>query len=223
MSDTIVESAGRKSTGRKSAGRKSAIDYPRGLTFEKVWAMFQETDKKFQETEKIIKENAERHKETERLVSKTTKSVKALTTQMGGLHNSFGELAEHLVAPGIVKKFNEIGYNFDSVATKGMKLYGKDKKVKAEIDIVLENGDTIIAVEVKSKVKEKDIDYNIKKLEILREHKRRDTRKILGAIAGAVFGSTEKQASIEAGFYVIEQTGDTMKLDIPEDFIPREW
>ena len=198
----------------------TAIDYPRGLTFEKVWAMFHETDKKFKETEKIIKETAEkqaeRQKENDRL-------IKALTAQMGGLHNSFGELAEHLVAPGIVERFNEIGYKFDSVATKGMKLYGKDKKVKAEIDIVLENGDTIIAVEVKTKVNAKDINYNIKKLEILREYKRSDTRKILGAIAGAVFESKEKEAAIEAGFYVIEQTGDTMKLDIPDGFTPREW
>ena len=215
----------------------TSIDYPRGLTFEQVWASIMELKERQKEWQKenaesqkewqkekaeLQKENAERHKEYDRI-------IKALTAQMGGLHNSFGELAEHLVAPGIVERFNEIGYKFDSVATKGMKLYGEDKKVKAEIDIVLENGDTVIAVEVKSKVKEKDIDYNIKKLEILREYKRSDPRKILGAIAGAVFGNEEKQAAIEAGFYVIEQTGlpaqagNTMKLDIPEGFIPREW
>jgi hypothetical protein len=26
-----------------------------------------------------------------------------------------------------------------------------------------------------------------------------------------------------AGFYVIEQTGDTVKIDIPQGFTPREW
>jgi hypothetical protein len=25
------------------------------------------------------------------------------------------------------------------------------------------------------------------------------------------------------GFYVIEQTGDTVKITIPENFTPREW
>ena len=28
---------------------------------------------------------------------------------------------------------------------------------------------------------------------------------------------------IAAGFYVIEQSGDTMRIDIQEDFIPKEW
>jgi hypothetical protein len=29
--------------------------------------------------------------------------------------------------------------------------------------------------------------------------------------------------AFNAGFYVIEQTGDTVKIDIPKDFTPREW
>jgi hypothetical protein len=38
-----------------------------GLTFEKVWAMFQETDKQIKETDKQIKESAQ---ETERLIQR---------------------------------------------------------------------------------------------------------------------------------------------------------
>jgi len=38
---------------------------------------------------------------------------------MGGLHNSFGEMAEHLVAPGIVERFNNLGYHFDGIADRG--------------------------------------------------------------------------------------------------------
>jgi hypothetical protein len=66
-------------------------DYPRGITFEQVWAAIMED-----------------RKENDRL-------MKDLTIQMGGLHRSFGELAEHLVAPGIVSRFNELGYHFDSM------------------------------------------------------------------------------------------------------------
>jgi hypothetical protein len=46
---------------------------------------------------------------------------------------------------------------------------------------------------------------------------------IKGAIAGAIFGAAEKKATMEAGLYVVEQSGDTMKIDVPEDFVPREW
>jgi hypothetical protein len=32
------------------------------------------------------------------------------------VHRNFGELAEYLVAPGIVKRFNEAGFHFESIA-----------------------------------------------------------------------------------------------------------
>jgi len=182
-----------------------------GLTFEKVWAMFQETDRKMWETDQRFK--------------KTEAFLKDIGRQIGGLNNSFGELAEHLVAPGIAEKFNELGHHFDGIAEGGYRIFGEKGKVIAEIDLLLENGDCLMAVEVKAKPKMKDIEHHIKRLEILREHrdKKHDSRKIYGAIAGAVFGTEEKEASIAAGFYVIEQSGDTMKIDIPDGFVPSEW
>jgi hypothetical protein len=32
-----------------------------------------------------------------------------------------------------------------------------------------------------------------------------------------------RAAALKAGFYVITQTGDTVKIDVPEDFIPKAW
>jgi len=179
-------------------------DYPRGVTFEQVWASLQETDRMQKETARIVKE---------------------LGIQFGDLSNKFGEIAEHLVAPGIADKFNKLGHHFDGIASGGYKIHDNKGKVIAEVDILMENGDCIMAVEVKAEPRIKDIEHHIKRLEILREHrkKKRDDRKIYGAIAGAVFGHEEKQATIEAGFYVLEQSGDTMKMDIPHDFIPRKW
>jgi len=31
------------------------------------------------------------------------------------------------------------------------------------------------------------------------------------------------EAILEAGFYPLEQSGDTMKIDLPQGFVPREW
>jgi hypothetical protein len=47
--------------------------------------------------------------------------------------------------------------------------------------------------------------------------------KILGAIAGAVFDGDVKEATLAAGFFVIEQSGDTMKIDMPEGWKPVEY
>jgi hypothetical protein len=170
------------------------------------------------ETDRSLKEVAERQKVTDRIVRRNGK-------QMGELHNRFGELAEHLVAPGIAKRFNELGYHFDRIAPGGLKILDQEGNVRTEIDLMLENGGHIIAVEVKTKPALKDIDHHIKRLQILREDrdKWRDNRKILGAIAGAIFPTELKEAVLEAGLYVLEQSGDTMKMYLPGGFVPREW
>jgi multidrug efflux pump subunit AcrA (membrane-fusion protein) len=179
-----------------------------------------------QEAEAKAREELDRRfKETERLFKELRKQQKRTGRQMGLLSNRFGELAEHLVAPRIHARFNERGYFFGEMATKGAKISGEDGKTKAEIDILMQNGEIVMAVEVKAKPAVKDVEHHIKRLEILRDYyrKRNDLRKIQGAIAGAIFGSEEKKAVIEAGLYVIEQSGDTMKIEVPDGFVPREW
>jgi len=170
------------------------------------------------EREKL--ERINEHKKLDRIVRRNSK-------QMGELHRRFGQLAEHLVAPGITKRFNELGYHFDIVATKGAKIYDeKTGKVKTEIDLLMENGKTIMVVEVKSKPVIQDVEHHIKRLEILCDKRRtflNDYRKVQGAIAGAIYEDDVKKAVREAGMYVIEQSGDTMKIDMPDGFIPREW
>ena len=80
-------------------------------------------------------------------------------------------------------------------------------------------------MEVKSKPKRADIADFERRLEVLRKYKDKhhDERRIRGAIAGAVFDDSVKRAVLKAGFYVIEQTGDTVKINVPEDFKPKEW
>ena len=184
-----------------------------------------EADRRMKERDQQLEKINQTLDRTALLSKETEKKLKELGEQMGSLHNSFGELAEHLVAPGIVERFNELGYTFDSVATHGCKIYDEKGKTKAEIDLLLENSEYIVAVEVKSKAVENDIERHVRRLQILREHrdKHHDRRRVRGAIASAVFLPGIKEKVLEAGFYVIEQSGDTMCIDIPEGFIPKEW
>ena len=178
-------------------------------SFESVWAIMQENAVQ-------MKEFRESQKETER-------SIKALTSQMGGLHNKFGAIAEHLVGPGIVERFNNLGYHFNSITNRGLKILDEKGNLETEVDILLENGNFVIAVEVKADVKTDDIKHHVKRLEILRKYRKNDSRKIQGAIAGAIFYPNMKEMALANGFYVLEQSGDTMKMDIPEGFKPKEW
>jgi hypothetical protein len=186
--------------------------------------LIKETDQLQKETAQQMKETDKQMKETDKQMQKTDRKLEKIGIQIGDLGGRFGELAEHLVAPGVVEKFNEIGFHFDSVATRGMTIYDTKGKPKTEIDLFLENTEYIVAVEVKSKPKEKDIEHHIKRLEILKEYRERKQekpKKIMGAIAGAIFDIDVKKATVNTGFYVLEQSGDTRRMNMPENFTPR--
>ena len=186
-----------------------------GLTFEKVWEMFQESKK---ETDRQIQETREQMKETDRRMKETDRII-------GKLGNRFGELVEHLVAPNIMEKFNELGFFFSQRALDVMIKEPGNPNTSTDIDILLENGDVVIAVEVKAKPKDDDVKDHVKRMEVLRRRadERNDKRKYQGAIAGAIMSPSVHRLIVKTGFYPIEQTGDTVKISMPEKFIAREW
>ena len=155
---------------------------------------------------------------------KADRRIQETNRQLGGISNTFGEVIEHLVLPGIEERFAEMGLRFNQVSPR-RKLKDSAGKLVAEIDLLLENRDTIVAVETKGKPSIKDIEKHGEKLEKLREWigVDGDRKRILGAVAGAVFGSGERLSALKAGFYVIVQSGDTMCMDIPEGFEPKVW
>ena len=71
-----------------------SVDGP--LSFEKVWLMFQETDKKFKETDKLL---TEKFQDTDK---KLNKLEQLFTSQ-------WGKLVESLVEGDVLKILNERG------------------------------------------------------------------------------------------------------------------
>jgi hypothetical protein len=173
-----------------------------GLNFEQVWAALMETDRLFRESK-----------------AETDRQMKELQKSMGYLSNRFGELAEHLVLPSITHKFNALGYHFDDIAKERKFVNPETGRIEAEFDILLENETYSIGVEVKSKPAERDVQDHIRRLEFLRSHKdkRGDQRTIRGAIAGAIMPEAVRLAALRAGLYVIEQSGDTVRIEEPEE------
>jgi len=185
-------------------------EYP-PATFEEVWALTRENAQQF-------KEIREQMKETERIIKENGK-------QMGYLNNRFGEMVEHLIVPNMTEKFNELGFSFEgSLENWKIREPGKPGTL-AEIDILLENGDVAVAIEVKAKPKQGDVDDFLMKMEVLRRNadRRGDRRKFLGALAGAIMSDSVRSYALKCGFYVVEQTGDTVRIVQSEGFKPREW
>ena len=194
------------------------------LTFDKVWEMSQETDRKFQELSRKMEETDRMMKETAQSMKETDRRMKETDRKIGELSNRFGELAEHLVVPSIKEKFNELNFTFEQVS-QNIEITDMSGHCLAEIDILLENGDTVIAVEVKAKPNQKDVDIHAERMEVLRRRAdaRNDTRKFQGAIAGAIMTNEVRNYVHKTVFYAIEQTGETVKINIPKNFKPREW
>jgi hypothetical protein len=187
----------------------TAVEPQMGLDFERVWAALMETRASIQELREAGKE--------------TDMRMKELQKSMGYLDNRFGEMAEHLVIPNIVKKFNDLGYHFNDVA-KERKFYNEETgAVEAEFDVILENGTFSIGVEVKTKPSEKDVKEHTERLGYLRKLKDKlgDKREVRGAIAGAIMAQHVRRAALRAGLYVIEQSGDTVKIEEPKEI--RGW
>ena len=214
-------------------------------TPEEIWAILRETAQQQRENERMWKEGiarreaeeakrqveeAKRREEYERRWEETRKRwdkadqrIDNANEKIGGLDNTFGEIIEHLVAPGIEERFGELGLHFEKVNSNVR--IKQDGQRLAEVDLLLENQEIIMAVEVKAKVTTKDVEKHNIRLEKLRGYYDRghDRRRILGTIAGAVFGPVEREAALKMGLYVVVQSGDTMKLEVPGDFVPQEW
>jgi hypothetical protein len=243
-----------------------------GLTFEKVWAMFQETDRKIQEIarqmqeidrrmQKIEEGTGRRFQEFSPQIQETAQQTREFDLQIKesdeqktdwktlllnnkwirDLGPSVGELYDHEVVPHIVEKFCNLGFRFCSVSGSYEITLDKSKQLYANFDSVLESRETYIGIVVSRRISDENVDeeegkdrykYNpvkglVRSLEVFRLHRDKigvdSEKKIYGALAGAVMSDKAKAAALKAGLYVVVPSGDTVKIDVPEGFIPKAW
>jgi hypothetical protein len=193
-----------------------------GLTFEKVWAMFQETDRQFKETDRKFEELREDMKETDRRFQETDRQLKKTDWKISKLGNRLGDLIEHLAASNLLKKFRNQGYVFNRIS-RNITIEGENQNALAEIDILLENGRYAMVVEVKSLFTLGDVKDHLKRMKILRAYAdaHDDRRKYLAAAAGALIEAKSRACALENGMFVIEQAGDRVNITAPSSV--REW
>ena len=196
---------------------QTQIDYPRGITFEQVWTSLQETGR-------LIKES---QKETDKQLQETDKQLKELGKRFGDFTNRFGEVVEYMVAPNLQDKFYEMGMDFQEVCPN-YKVNSKKSGIRFQVDVFLQNGDTAMLVEIKTKLTISDINEHIKRLEKMRmfadlhrDSEPKVRRVFLGAVAGVVVESDEREYALKNGFYLIEPSGETFNITPPDKH--KEW
>jgi hypothetical protein len=229
-------------TGNNRGAKMSATQIP---TFEELREMFRITGEQFRVTGEQFRETREQMRVTGeqiaelRLAQKESqekfdqrlkeselvreRSHEYLDKVIGRLGNRIGDLVESLIAKGIVRVFRELGYSFTRFGPS-VTFIDENLGVSGEIDLFLENGDVACLVEVKTKLSVDDVKTHIDRMEKYRIYAddRRDKRRFIGAVGGVVVDDSVSQFALNRGFYVVQLSGDNVKV-IPPEGKPKEW
>jgi hypothetical protein len=212
--------------------------YPRGLTFEQVWASIQATgeriarigeklDRQIEEANlrgKAIDQRIDRIGERlDRQIAEAARERAEYNKRFGDFSNRFGEIVEYMVAPNLREKFSEKGLDFPRV-TSDFDVADHKNNIYLEADVILENGDKVMLVETKTKPTTGDVKEHIKRLQKMRLYAdiHGDKRKYLGAVAGVVMTKNVRQYILTQGMFAVEPSGETFNITAPEGQ-PREW
>ena len=173
-------------------------------------------------TDEQIKRTDEQMKRTEEQVNRTSKKVedmsitlKNLGLNVDGINKTTGLEAEEFFYTSLNKKKILDDVKFDSIMSNIL----VDKADRThEMDIFLENGNSVGIVEVKHRVKEKDI-KQLKKIvdNFYFFHPTFKNYKIIPALAGKVFPKHIQGKALKNGFIVLTQIDNHMEQTVPNN------
>ena len=161
---------------------------------------------------------------TAETVNKMAERVDRVCENVGGLNRSVGELIETLIAARLWEKFPEHDLKR---AYQRLPLYDEKNVQKTDIDILLVNTVMCMAVEVKRELDQiMEVDRHLKRMQLIRQNPPEliGSKQLFGAMAGGVVDPDVKDYAYEAGFFVLELTGESVHLiPPPEGFEPKKW
>jgi hypothetical protein len=180
-----------------------------------------ETDRKFQETDRKFQETEAQMRETDRKMREVFERFDNLSRRFGDLGNRLGEFVEAMVEPALVDLFRARGLDVSEVHRRTTSRRGGEA---IEIDLLVVDGDTAVAVECKSRLTKEEVERHVERMNKFKRllPKYADMR-IQGAVAGMVVDEDAVEAAQTAGLWVLAQSGETVALRNAPDFSPRVW
>ena len=170
--------------------------------------------KEFKEWRKqSVKEYEERQKKLDEKLAK-------LSTQISGIGNNLGDVAEDYFYSSISSANTINGIKYDYIDKN------KTRQNKGEYDIVLINSERILVIEVKHKLHPNDVIkfHNTQLPSFLKIFPEYKNYAIYGAVAGLTVPRESIKKANELGLYVFTQSQDTDNMLIlnPEGFEPKK-
>ncbi len=195
------------------------------VTFEKVWLMFQETDRKMQETDRMLKEQSreadKRSKEVDKRIKETGRIVRAISQITGGLGNNIGQVAEDYFRGALGSLPEVAGIRIRKTDSRSRREGG----LSGQFDIVLFGDQANVVVEVKHKLQINDVTrFHKKTLPAFRQlYPEYCQKKVFGAVAGMSVDGAALAQALDLGFLVFTQSGQEIHLMNPSGFDPKEF
>lgn len=179
-------------------------------------------DERWERLQKIVQETSEQMKETDRRMKETDRRMRETDRKMKQLFDQFttqwGRVVEEVAKPAALKLFKDIGIDIDHVFQEPR--HRKRDEMEMEVDAILVNTTAVVAVEVKTTLKQKDVDYFLKQMEIFKELFREFKDKtIYVAVAAIKFDGSSDLYAKKNGVFVLRCNGESIfKLDdLPEE------
>jgi Holliday junction resolvase-like predicted endonuclease len=188
------------------------------VTIQDIYDLFRasqaEADRRAAEADRRAAEADRRLERLERIAANTSREVAGLTTR-------WGQFVENLVEPAVIRLFQARGIDVQETSRR---MKSKRPGAQMEIDIFAVDGDVAVAIEVKSRLSQRDVDDFLDKLGRFRQAFPHYTDyQIYGAVAGIEIDAGIDRYAYQQGLFVIQQTGDTVKIANDAAFQPAAW
>ena len=213
----------RKTKGMQTSGmkpvRKVRKKTPKKITLDDLLKSQNEAWAAIRETQAAVKKPHNDIFGLNKAKEEAWAAIRETQKNIGGLNNTLGSLVEHIMTPDLPHKFKQFGFSFNRITT-----IKYAEGVYAEIDGLIENGTQAIVVEVKTTLRQADIDDHILRMEKVRKHadEYNDKRQFMGAIAATITDKSTREYALKKGLFVIEPSGEDVKVTKPM-VEPRVW
>ncbi len=193
------------------------------LTKQDILELLDRQAKEFHQ--RLLESDKSIEKSRKELDESFKKSRAEFDKRLGELAGTWGKFVAEMVKPKIIELFKDKGIQ---IRTTLQNVEGfVDNERYYEIDLLLINSETAVAVEIKSSLSVADVKEHLERLnKIQKVQPERINLKgvtLYGAVAGMIVENDADRYAYKHGLFVLRQKGNLVEIMNDEKFIPKEW
>lgn len=140
---------------------------------------------------------------------------------VNNLSSRWGRFVENIVAPAVLRLFQEQGIDVQEVYQRVRSARGNPN---LEIGILVVDDNVAVVVEVKSRLTQESIRQVCRSLEQFKAaFPYYANYRLYGAVAAIEIDKDVDAYAYNQGLFVIQQAGDSVAISNTADFVPRTW